>query len=71
MMVKMMLSIDCLNCFVQAEEEPKVSDHRSPDVVHPDRPCDLTAFHQVRMFTISQLRHPPLNKSEKQRVDRG
>lgn len=33
---------------LQAEKESEVSHHRSPNMVHPDRPGYLKAFHQVR-----------------------
>lgn len=37
------------DCLLQAEEESKVSHHRSPNMVHQDCPGHLKTFHQVRL----------------------
>lgn len=42
------LSPTTTECLPQTEEEPQVSHHRSPNLVHPHGPGDLQTFYKVR-----------------------
>lgn len=55
-MMKVKINDDMINdtskCFLQTEEESKVSHHCSPNMVHTDCPGHLKTFHQVRIRSL-------------------